>query len=209
MDDSSSQRLSQRYNQINLIHQQRVLSLQASFQDALSCIAQIFVRHQAHVHFAITLLHRHHDLPPGCAMVHSHGDLNEDSCSMERLGTRGIFPYAYHCCLEGEINFLPYEFSATPVPAPDKAFLAEVAAYLRQHSLCEAIAISYTADPQQVWIETMSRDHQGTTAVVVSKAQLPWHEDYTVTEWAVIQDDVGIRITAIKGCNDKEVGHKT
>lgn len=199
--------LSHRYNHIRLLHQQRDLLARTSFQEALSSLAQIFVRHRANLNFAITLLHRHHDLPAGYAMVHSHDSMSEDRCSMEQLGDSSIFPYAFHCCFDNGSDFVPYEFSARAVPVPSRPFLSEVAACLRQHGLCEALAISCMTDPGQVWMESLSRDGSGTIAVTSSMDRLIWPEDYTVTEWAVIQDELQTEVIAIKGCNDKEPGH--
>jgi hypothetical protein len=158
------------------------------------------------VNFAIALLHRHHDLRPGYAMVHSRSSIDEDRCDMEPIGTRRMFPCAYHCC-DVSTDFLPYEFSSVSIPVPDKAFLSELASFLRQYNLYETIAIAHVDNRQQLWMERISQDGTGTIATAVSGDQVVLDENYTVTEWAVIQNDIETKVTAIKGCDDKEVGH--
>ena len=198
--------LSQRYNQIKLIHQQRHWPSQTLFRDALNHIAQIFAQYRANLKFGIALLHRHHELRPGCAMVHSRGPMGEDHCSMEQLGDRRIFPCAFHCGPDEDFDFLPYEFSALPVPAPDQTFLSALAAYLRQSELREAIAIIHIDDPGKAWVEHPSPDGYGTIAVI-AREQGIWDEGYTTTEWAVVQHELEVRATAIKACDDKEPAH--
>lgn len=199
--------LSHQYNHIRSLHQQRDLPSQSFFQEALYSLAQIFVRHRAHHNFAITLLHRHHDLPTGYAMVHSHDSGSEDRCSMEQLGDDPIFPCAFHCCFDNGFDFVPYEYSARATPVPSRPFLSDVASYLHQHGLCEALAISCMTDPGQVWMESLSRDGNGTVAVPSSMEQPAWDKDHIVTEWAVVQDGLRNKVIAIKACNDKEPGH--
>ena len=206
MDYSDLHNLTQRYNQIKFLDEQSDWLPKASFQRALDSIAQIFVRHQAHFNFAIALLHRHYDLRPGFAMVHSRGSASEDRCDMELIGTRRIFPCAYRYC-DATMDFLPYEFSTVSLPVPDKVFLAELAAFLHQCNLYDLIAITHVDSRQQLWMERMSQDGTGTIATAVSGDQVVSDKNYMVTEWAVIQDDAEIEITAVKACDDKEPAH--
>lgn len=199
--------LEARYNHIKYIDQQRAWLSRPDFFDALFDLAQIFVRHQAHDNFAITLLHRHHDLQPGYAMVHSQGAKGEDFCYMEELGSQPIFPCAYHYHLDGATEFAPYEFSSTPIPMPDEAFLREVAVYLRQCNLCEVVAVSHLDHFGQIWLESLAVDRQGTVAIVTQAGQELVGDDYVLTEWAIVQGDNGAQLMGTRACSDKESGH--
>lgn len=133
--------------------------------------------------------------------------MDEDYCSMEQVTDRRIFPCAFHCGLDEDVGFLPYEFSESPVPAPDQSFLSALAAYLRQTGLCETIAITNIDGHETRRVERLSPDGQGMIAVTADKEQEPWDKDYTTTEWAVIQEEGELRIVAVKKCDDKEPAH--
>ncbi|KAF2158940.1 hypothetical protein M409DRAFT_30571 [Zasmidium cellare ATCC 36951] len=207
MDTHVYSDLSQRYNKIDFVHEQRSWLLHADARQVLLDLANIFIRHGANTNFAITLLHRHHQLHPGHAMIHVRDCSGADICSMEQLGTRQIYPCAYHCLLDQDTPFLPFEFSSDPLPTPDPSFLSDVANYLRLRNLCNRIGVSYTDGSQEVWTERLLDNGQGTIAVVASQDQASLDDNYIVTEWFVSQDENGINTVAIKGCNDQEVGH--
>lgn len=199
--------LTERYNRIKFISEQRIWLSTASFCDALAELAQIFVRHRANNSFAIALLHRHLDLDPGYALVHSSKEHDTDICRAEELGARVIYPSAYHCDPERETLFSPFEFSSSPLSVPEDEFLIEIATCLRQRNMCEVIAISCLSDPTQAWIETSSHESQVTTAKVAKEKDILSLGDYVVTEWAVLQNSEEIELHATKVCDDKEVGH--
>lgn len=140
-------------------------------------------------------------------MIHYDGPENEDYCNLERLDPRQAFPCSHHCHHDGHVQYLPYEFSSTPVPTPDLDFLSEVATYLRLHHLCDAIAVSHIANPRQPRSERLSDDGRGTIAKVIDNDQLLLDEECINTEWSVTQDDAGVSTVATRACKDREAGH--
>lgn len=133
--------------------------------------------------------------------------MDEDHCSMEQVTDRRIFPCVFHCGLDEDVGFLPYEFFGIPVPAPDQSFLSALAAYPRQSGLHETIAITRIDGPETRRVERLSPDGQGMIAVMADKEQEPWDKGYVMTEWAVIQDEGEVRIAAVRACDDKEPAH--
>lgn len=196
---------SDRYNRIGFIGEQKSRLQSISLPSILYAIAQIIQNHQAHVDFGIALLHRHYDLPDGYAMVHSSGNSEEDTCTMERFGTRQLYPCSYHFDSRG---FHPFEFSSAPTPVPRRDFLLEIAAFLQSRGLCHIFGLSHVRRTQEPWSERLSPDGRGTIATRQPHGIDFSMQEEDVTEWIIIEGIAGMEVKAFKTCVDTEAGHK-
>lgn len=206
MQDLRTSDLSLRYNSIEFLEQQRNALESRTLYHDLSAVSAIFLKHKANLQFGIALLHRHHDLPQGHAMVHSYDSHMEDTCRVAALDVREIYPSAYH--LHNE-EFIPYEFSYSPTPTPASAFLAELAIFLKSRSLHRVLALCNTSPLEPCWMETLSPDGEGTVAKRIPQQLEETSPGYIITEWGVLETSGGCQIRALKGCETLITGvHK-
>lgn len=195
--------LNHRYNRIAYIDEQRVALLRLMRNDSFDQIARIFSEHGAHLNFGMALLHRHHDLPSGHAMVHTPDGPDTDICRMERWGAREIFPSSYQLVRDG---FLPYEFTSERAPLPPTGFLAELATFLRNHGLSTLVAIAHLSPQGERWLENTTDD--GTISTRLSGEIHSWPTNHIITEWYIRHDEESIKMIASKACVDEPAGHR-
>lgn len=167
-------------------------------------IARIFLSHGAHLDYGIALLHRHHDLPPGHAMVHESEGPDTSICRIEPLGLREIFPSSHHLV---EDDFLPYEFTYERVQPPPTDFLAELATFLMARGLSEIIAVTHLSSKTERWLESMT-DNGTTSTRMLERDDDLWPAGHIPTEWHMRQDEGTIEIIASKFCHDEPAGHR-
>ncbi|KAI5369200.1 hypothetical protein Slin14017_G000790 [Septoria linicola] len=126
---------------------------------------------------------------------------------MERRGKRQIFPHAYQYHFDCD-EFVPYEFSSTPTPTPEKPLLAEIATLLQNRDICQLIGIFHAKAPGPPWTEKMLYDgEEGTVATQLPSGGRLSHGDI-VTEWVIREGILGAELEAHKGCADTEAGYK-
>ncbi|KAF2208992.1 hypothetical protein CERZMDRAFT_107329 [Cercospora zeae-maydis SCOH1-5] len=179
MDDASASDCSDRYNRIHSIEEQKRAAEEIDLPNVLRSAAQILLQHGAHLNFGISLVHRHQDLAPNCAMIHSYDAPGSDTCHMERLMDVQIFPQAYHLDRDG---FLPYEYSFEPTHIPEAPMLDELAALLRREDASELIGLFHIKELGALWLERPSSHGNGTTATRLPQGNT-LSSDIIVTEW--------------------------
>lgn len=203
MEATRESNLDHRYNRIAYVDEQRVALLRLTRNDSFEEIAQIFLKHGAHLSFGMALLHRHHELPPGHAMVHMPDGPDTDICRMEPWGAHETFPSSYQLFQD---VFLPYEFTSERVPPPPIGFLAELATFLRSHGLSTTVAITHLSNRGDRWLEHTTE--RGTTATRLTEKSNCWPGDHIVTEWYLREDDGAIKWIASKVCLTEPAGHR-
>ena len=191
------------YNRIPSVEKQQDALEYSNLSSVWTNIFEIFVRHGAQNDFGLALLHRHQDLPPGHAMVHSWDQLERDLCRPEMLGTREVYPLSY-CLQDG--RFMAYEFAAIPTPTPPTAFLRDLVGLLQSNELESIIAVAHISDRESIWTETMLEDCRGTVAVKSNQDPGSCPDNYITTEWA-FRDATGTpNMVAVKGCVKQDNG---
>lgn len=203
MEATRASELGRRYNRIAYIDEQRVALLRLMQSDSFEEIARVFLKHGAHHNFGMALLHRHHKLPSGHAMVHTPDGPDTDICRMELLGTREIFPSSYQLVQD---DFLPFEFTSERIPSPPTDFLVELATFLRGHDLSTTVAITHLSNHGERWLEHTT--DKGTTAIRLTEESNSWPGDNIATEWYLRQDKGITQWSASRVCLVEPAGHR-
>lgn len=143
-------------------------------------------------------------------MVHTRTLDGVDFCEAEELGFRDIYPCAFIMTSQDEFTAFEFEASSTLwtcVP-PKKAFLAELASFLRKtghHRILGLVRVSQSRLP---WNETLLLNGRGTIARQ-AREEKPIVAG-VITEWAFSLDNGEISVTAMKGCDEPPSGgHKS
>lgn len=178
-------------------------------QSILLDLADLFHRYDMHGDFGLCLLHRHHTLQPNHVMVHTKTPDGLDICEAEELGFRDIHPCAF--IVSSQDEFTAFEFEASSMPScvsPTRAFLAELASFLRKtghHRILGLVRLSQSRLP---WNETLLLNGRGTIARQASEEKPVLAG--VVTEWAFSVVNGEISVTAMKGCDEPPSGgHKS
>lgn len=195
--------INESYNNIRFVDDQCEILKDSLFECVRDSIRDIYLEHHAHYDFGIALLHRHHRLPPEHAMIHFRNNEGQDICYAERLGQRKICPCAYQLCGG---RFIPYEYSSAQTPVPDEDFLSELAICLRKNHLESLIAVSYVPFSDEIWLETLAREFEGTIATRVSITLDPFSGHHAITEWAIRGDPGVACMVPMKACRKLENG---
>lgn len=204
MEETSASDRSDRYNRLHLIEEQQRAVGEIDFANLLRAAGHILLKHGAHLNFGISLVHRHHDLAPNCAMIHSYDALGSDTCHMERLVGVPMFPQAYHLDRDG---FLPYEYSFDPTDTPEAPMLDELAALLRREDASHLIGLFHVKELGAPWLERLSSRGNGTAAMRLPQGTTLSSETI-ITEWIVRGDGPCEDLVAYKACEDTVAGHK-
>ena len=185
------------YNLISSIDEQWKRFKSSPFDLVSDAVCMVYLKHKAHHHFGIALLHRHYRLPAGYAMVHSKPHHNQDICCAERLGLRQIYPCAYQL---HNGRFAPYEYSSIQGAYPDGDFLIDLATVLQKKGLENLIGISSIPQPSELYLETMAGEFEGTIATRMLDISALSHERHVVTEWAICDEFEGSRMVPTRAC---------
>lgn len=81
-------------------------------------------------------------------MVHSIAMHGEDECRIQPIGQREYFPSAFRWVSDAH-QFLPFEYSDTPIPIPDATFLSTFSNFLLQHELYEKLGLTHLSSREQ------------------------------------------------------------
>lgn len=170
------------YNHLPLLEEQRT-DVPLS---ALETLASLFLRHGAHTHFRISLLHRHIRTPPKAVMVHTQGPEEEDICGPQELGSCKIQPCLFHYTRDHQ-EFWPVEFRAVEDSSryspPDTTFLSELSTILVAIGMDGILGVSHASCIDGPCTEYLLSDGLGT----VSRRRLehPSVGWQIITEWSV------------------------
>lgn len=192
------------YNGIAHIDQQ----LRPASSSALQNLAELFVRHDVHNHFGVSLLHRHRALARNSIMVHTRPDPDTDICTMEELGRQDIRPCAF--LSQTPDNFLPFEYALSLTQAeaehlPGKHFLTELGNFLWDKHLQNVFGLCRASPAGDPWIERLLSEDGDTIATRVSRSISS--RDGTITQWGFLREiEGGVRIRALKACQESESG---
>lgn len=174
----------------------------------LATLASLFVKHQVHNHFGISLLHRHQDTNIGSVMVHSKLqilDQEVDICQAKTFDSR-----LFHACsyfLDEDMGFLPYEYSTEDHGASAEClFLDELACFLLENKLQTVLALCCASKSISPWFEYSIPDNSGTIAV---QNPLQVQLDLVEAEWNFHPLKDTITITTVKRCDKVASGAHT
>lgn len=163
----------------------------------LHALAHVFVRHELHEDFGISLLHRHYDIAENTVMVHTKSleeDRYVDRCRAEMLGLLPIHPILFY--LNNQREYLPCEYlaCAPKKKTPSEEYLQELASLLQENNLENVLGLSIRTDRDEHWLEQMLPDDTGTMATITSlddaAGRIP-------TGWAFRRtaDSVSVKVT--------------
>lgn len=152
----------------------------------LESLAKLFIKHGAHAHFGISLLHRHELLAHGTVMVQSSATFEDTlltRCQAEPWGRQPLLPCTF--LFHEQHGFLPLEYTI-PTPAEyslimDGAFLDELANFLVHNKLQRVFGLARRSTPGLFWAEYALGSGAGTIAISTNFTQ---SESHVVTEWA-------------------------
>lgn len=204
MESTGLDKLHLRYNAMRSLAPQQSAVREAMQKGLGLMIAQIFVKHQMHRAYQLCLLHRHHDLPTGCAMVYTHAEPDKYTCRMQAIGLGKIFPCSYHL---SNGRFLPFEFSSvSPKLVPSDEFCSELAAVLQKHELDREVGITKALPPEYLWKEELSVT--GMINTIAAPEDMVTDENYNITQWSFKETSAGLEIKVLKICEETPAGHK-
>lgn len=165
----------------------------------LASLGEIFLKHQVHESFGVTLLHRHENLLSGCVMVHTLTPERADLCTMQRWGERELYPSSFF--MDSHDCFVPFEFSIASCPEPDAHFLSELRSYFTSHNLAQLLGITRIIPSEKLWIERGLLGG-GTIATECTK----FDSSAVDTSWRFL-DDCGVpRIKTLQKCETPPLG---
>ena len=167
-------------------------------------IAQIFVKHQMHRDYHLAVLHRHHILPTGYAMVYQREGPDKYTCSMQVIELEKTFPSSYHL---SDGRFVPFEFSlAEPRIKPSDGFFSELSDILHEHGLDHEIGITKALPPEHLWKEELCET--GMICTRIDAEDKMSVENCVITQWAFQETSCGLEITAVRACEETPAGHR-
>lgn len=146
-------------------------------------IRDIFLQHEAHHEFALTLLHTHFQIKSDqrlvdCRSVATPWIFKDDNAVVHKYG-RYVYPKAYRLA---NGKFEPYEFEFShdlPHFQPNQTFLTALASFLHHRQLDGILGLRVLGkDDPDLNVEAT----EGTTNVMVHKSNLP-EESLVPTLW--------------------------
>lgn len=193
------------YNNITLFEHQH----HAIGAGLLEALATLFIKYEAHIHFGITLLHRHQDISSNELMVHSNAFVREieiDLCKPEPLGLRALTACQFF--LSDQHGYLPFEYLVgdTPYAEPSDDFLEQLAMFLVDNQLERVLGLSRITSSGDTWFEFTLAGGRGTVAT--QAIEIPTL-DRVATEWAFLPLGNQIVIRETKACDKHPSGGHT
>ena len=192
------------YNQIKVLDQQRT----TIEPDLLESLHDLFVKHKSHEYFGISLLHRHHDMLQGHAMVQSQVGQGVVACRMQIAKSLILYPCAFY--VTNENKFVAYEYTEEPTPVPATTFLSDLSSFLVSNDLRDRLALSSIQPKVQPVEERLLAQGLGTISTPLNGELDLSDIQGTITEWSFLPHPNGRRgIRAIKKCVESQAGgHK-
>ncbi|KAF4552689.1 Hypothetical protein D9617_9g024780 [Elsinoe fawcettii] len=183
------------YNALPLLNEQPSVT-----SEDLVVITSLFIRHDAHRHFAAGLLHRHITLSPDHIMVHHHLS-NHSECTVAPAGPSAV-PHSFY--LSESCSFQAFEYQEFPYQSISlpHAFAEDLRQELLSRQLCSVLSIvPRTADLAVIKYETLLQDNKGMNTQASDSRSPAEGEEHISTTWVFSQGDDGSAIiTGAKKC---------
>jgi len=177
---------------------------------ALVSLAKLFIKHDAHAHFGIALLHRHEHLARNMVMVQSISTFEGTlftRCQAEPWGRQALLPCMF--LFHEQHGFLPLEYTTPTLgkqaPTMEGPFLHELANFLVHNKLQRVFGLARRSAPGLFWAEYALPLGSGTIAISTISAK---SESHVVTEWAFEEKDDEAIVCETKTCEkDSSAAH--
>ena len=198
------------YNQIKPFHEQ-THDIDAN---DLSTLAEVLVKHGEQSCWGIALLHRHHELPAGHAMVRLQTDTDEEICRIKPLGENKLYPVSLYCSPPyagaEKATFVEFEYSTHRTTGLSDDCLEEFASVLEHQKNSTVLGLSHVSPTQKQRVETLLPDNTGTITTPLLHEIDVSKPGVVVTLWGILSNgEDHIEIKPLQKCYEPPFGgHK-